>query len=122
LTPDEWDASFNSSVGILSVGTIWRGSGYRTIQAVSIPQSEFCPLGLHCQGASTSSVKFGFNSSVGILSVGTREKWYVVEDLQKVSIPQSEFCPLGHVTYLKFTPMSMGVSIPQSEFCPLGLY
>ena len=134
---------------------------------VSIPQSEFCPLGQHSisesppggsgfnssvgilsvgtQSAPTeNSLYQGFNSSVGILSVGTYNKTFVADlykcfnssvgilsvgtsvsrgitSLEKrVSIPQSEFCPLGHgegvvpMNDIKF------VSIPQSEFCPLG--
>jgi len=49
------------------------GAGHtrRTRAPVSIPQSEFCPLGL-------------VSSEVGYAIIDT------------VSIPQSEFCPLGH--------------------------
>ena len=62
--------SFNSSVGILSVGTCNPDLATSSQPQVSIPQSEFCPLG--------------------------RSPWYSVSDeLPKVSIPQSEFCPLG---------------------------
>ena len=62
---------FNSSVGILSVGTyIWkRQRNDKT--AVSIPQSEFCPLGLS-PGLVGIAHERCFNSSVGILSVGTQ--------------------------------------------------
>ena len=38
--------SFNSSVGILSVGTFQAMDEYGEFYVVSIPQSEFCPLGL----------------------------------------------------------------------------
>ena len=64
-------SGFNSSVGILSVGTSGRSSPARATMD-------------------------RFNSSVGILSVGTREALYPGNLIQSdVSIPQSEFCPLG---------------------------
>jgi len=63
---------------------------------VSIPQSEFCPLG----------------RSRAHLGNARRDA---------VSIPQSEFCPLGHLPVLAKRLESNPVSIPQSEFCPLGL-
>jgi len=109
---------FNSSVGILSVGTIERAAAsvvvsrfqflsrnsvrwdrealarYAALAPVSIPQSEFCPLGRRHSGPSGSTKHL-------------------------VSIPQSEFCPLG-LTPLSPTNKSAIVSIPQSEFCPLG--
>jgi len=63
--------SFNSSVGILSVGTIFHHTFNVQILNVSIPQSEFCPLG-PCEGCqNTIAAHKSFNSSVGILSVGT---------------------------------------------------
>jgi len=90
---------FNSSVGILSVGTGLRSEWLHSIFFVSIPQSEFCPLG-HGQMI-LAQLKFtGFNSSVGILSVGTLEVGGTLEVLESVvSIPQSEFCPLGQRLY-----------------------
>jgi len=87
---------------------------------VSIPQSEFCPLGL-------------------IIGPLKEDGKFVV------SIPQSEFCPLGRrkicqcrTSFFLFQFLSRNsvrwdlivalilagaffVSIPQSEFCPLGL-
>jgi len=62
---------FNSSVGILSVGTESIGLYNHLSNRVSIPQSEFCPLGHDARGLS------------------------VQIDGEIVSIPQSEFCPLG---------------------------
>ena len=62
---------------------------------VSIPQSEFCPLGLwiYARGIDAGAC---FNSSVGILSVGTSALAGMrVIASGAVSIPQSEFCPLG---------------------------
>ena len=87
--------SFNSSVGILSVGTSVAGQIVVIVNEVSIPQSEFCPLGPnrplatspstivsipqsefcplgHQRSADRAANRRGFNSSVGILSVGTR--------------------------------------------------
>jgi len=62
--------SFNSSVGILSVGTQKEMFGRLEELEVSIPQSEFCPLGRKT-GKPTGKDAISFNSSVGILSVGT---------------------------------------------------
>jgi len=69
--PDQYSQeSFNSSVGILSVGTKKNLRALDIQLRVSIPQSEFCPLGpLRRQGITFRVL--GFNSSVGILSVGT---------------------------------------------------
>ena len=39
------DAGFNSSVGILSIGTLKGISKLTISRNVSIPRSEFCPLG-----------------------------------------------------------------------------
>jgi len=111
---------------------------------VSIPQSEFCPLGLKSDAAyvdrlqprfnssvgilsvgtnfQTSSIIMNtqsFNSSVGILSVGTKRSGIRAFAWVRVSIPQSEFCPLG-LESLAPQGLEMSVSIPQSEFCPLG--
>jgi len=64
---------------------------------VSIPQSEFCPLG-RAQGFAI-----------------------LVRCTARVSIPQSEFCPLGRCAGMSpCFSVEDGVSIPQSEFCPLG--
>jgi len=63
---------------------------------VSIPQSEFCPLGLMGEGRSLRKLE-SFNSSVGILSVGTKAIEAFYADTVPVSIPQSEFCPLGQI-------------------------
>jgi len=62
---------------------------------VSIPQSEFCPLGPR-EG----------NPDAQIIAI--------------VSIPQSEFCPLGPTIVASWMLPAAIVSIPQSEFCPLG--
>ena len=61
---------FNSSVGILSVGTSRLYILYINVAIVSIPQSEFCPLG-HERLSLAPTLVPCFNSSVGILSVGT---------------------------------------------------
>ena len=87
---------------------------------VSIPQSEFCPLGQAGAGLDVYLV-VRFNSSVGILSVGTRRRMAFSYLAVGVSIPQSEFCPLGRGEWPALAPGRHGVSIPQSEFCPLGL-
>jgi len=87
--------SFNSSVGILSVGTDTRNIFKTHLPLVSIPQSEFCPLGRGW--GRVISKHDGF-----------------------VSIPQSEFCPLGQLGGKVFRFRNFDVSIPQSEFCPLG--
>jgi len=86
---------------------------------VSIPQSEFCPLG-RAYGAHLILFKISFNSSVGILSVGTPTSIFIFTSNTQVSIPQSEFCPLGRVNRLADDIYDGKVSIPQSEFCPLG--
>ena len=90
---------------------------------VSIPQSEFCPLGLYKDFdiAFPTPWQRGFNSSVGILSVGTCEGGAGSRPPGGVSIPQSEFCPLGHTELRRPHLRGFEVSIPQSEFCPLGL-
>jgi len=62
--------------------------------SVSIPQSEFCPLGPRAGDAHLFGLS-RFNSSVGILSVGTYALLFRGEATSPVSIPQSEFCPLG---------------------------
>jgi len=73
---------------------------------VSIPQSEFCPLGLSAR-LNGGRLFNCFNSSVGILSVGTRGWRRDAEVLvQPVSIPQSEFCPLGRDCH-SVTPISI---------------
>jgi len=87
-------SGFNSSVGILSVGTCRILSGIIGGLGVSIPQSEFCPLG-HDWRAVTRPGPRSFNSSVGILSVGTPIRNTLKSPSFAVSIPQSEFCPLG---------------------------
>ena len=134
---------FNSSVGILSVGTT-RANPIQTLKDdVSIPQSEFCPLGpIHHPALDCHQGKFQFLSRNSV----RWDKAGIVATIQeiKVSIPQSEFCPLGHsfetrgialrrlfqflsrnsVRWDELYPYSEGgeivVSIPQSEFCPLG--
>ena len=88
--------SFNSSVGILSVGTLVPVAYAHLIYA-------------------------GFNSSVGILSVGTVNVELASHISEAVSIPQSEFCPLGPTASAANSASEVSVSIPQSEFCPLGL-
>jgi len=115
----EEEGSFNSSVGILSVGTMLSNRARKA--------------------------KISFNSSVGILSVGTcnaerpADRWGPFQFLSRnsvrwdqrdlralivqicvVSIPQSEFCPLGQIRSRKHRFNHSRVSIPQSEFCPLG--
>ena len=52
------------------LGLNWRHCNDRENPKVSIPQSEFCPLGPYL-GLDGGGDLVGFNSSVGILSVGT---------------------------------------------------
>jgi len=89
---------------------------------VSIPQSEFCPLGLGDNSNDpTPGTKFQFLSRNSV-------RWDPNGDLApeggsgklKVSIPQSEFCPLGPPLPRTAPSQTPPVSIPQSEFCPLG--
>jgi len=110
--------SFNSSVGILSVGT----SNMQSDSIGTFPGFN-SSVGILSVGTynhtSYPSVGRCFNSSVGILSVGTRRwlrrrrrflgfqflsrnsvRWdrtslYSALSIIPVSIPQSEFCPLG---------------------------
>jgi len=112
---------FNSSVGILSVGTMPLILGVFDEIQVSIPQSEFCPLG-RCRAAHIRRRGESFNSSVGILSVGTYGDCITPTfgRVKTVSIPQSEFCPLGLEQLGVTEKVVVQVSIPQSEFCPLG--
>jgi len=110
---------FNSSVGILSVGTRSRRSPRGREAHVSIPQSEFCPLGLlmHAQSPFESATfQFLSRNSVRWDENPMRQ----AAEVTGVSIPQSEFCPLGLNPPLH-APDRERVSIPQSEFCPLGL-
>ena len=111
--------SFNSSVGILSVGTKKCQRLHAPELQVSIPQSEFCPLGPTAFWAATLNPS-RFNSSVGILSVGTWIWCHCKIVPWIVSIPQSEFCPLGLWLAAWRGAPGAEVSIPQSEFCPLG--
>jgi len=87
---------------------------------VSIPQSEFCPLGPGSVRIDVRKEQPCFNSSVGILSVGTLMDWQNTKIDGIVSIPQSEFCPLGQDMTPAVQVEGDQVSIPQSEFCPLG--
>jgi len=111
---------FNSSVGILSVGTTVDGVDPEGVLDVSIPQSEFCPLGL-VEMIADRIIKRGFNSSVGILSVGT------AEPTPPASQRQTGFNSSVGILSVGTSPPRRGkthhhrVSIPQSEFCPLGL-
>ena len=113
---------------------------------VSIPQSEFCPLGLHRiwygQGRRAGAC---FNSSVGILSVGTKQTVrcslfiFLFQFLSRNSVrwdpsrwpcaprkPWFQFLSRNSVRwdlnrhFLRIIAIC-AVSIPQSEFCPLGL-
>ena len=116
----------------------------KAAESVSIPQSEFCPLGRRPNPQSIPIVRlFQFLSRNSV-------RWDLLAiddyaDEYGVSIPQSEFCPLGQntsngimATARKFQFLSRNsvrwdpareerrrqrshcVSIPQSEFCPLG--
>ena len=90
-----WRTRFNSSVGILSVGT-WHSklNAYR-LESVSIPQSEFCPLGPErFEFVMTPEEKFQFLSRNSVR--WDRKPRHVFVCSMSVSIPQSEFCPLGH--------------------------
>jgi len=135
--------SFNSSVGILSVGTSVAGQIVVIVNEVSIPQSEFCPLGPddHHLGH-FNSPRFQFLSRNSVR--WDRRMIFASSPRLEVSIPQSEFCPLGlkgvrekAMICVSFNSsvgiLSVGtswkkvakhvkkeVSIPQSEFCPLG--
>ena len=111
--------SFNSSVGILSIGTSKINQGVYYVQfrfnssvgilSIGTPKPLDKPLvifgfnssvgilsiGTCLRQAIGGTRRCGFNSSVGILSIGTpsgeRTTWYT----DTVSIPRSEFCPLG---------------------------
>jgi len=90
--------------------------------SVSIPQSEFCPLGP--AGLLPIIIRsHSFNSSVGILSVGTYRRPGGGGPL--VSQPQFQFLSRNSVRWDTGAIIAVGraikVSIPQSEFCPLGL-
>ena len=113
------------------------------MKKVSIPQSEFCPLGpLASQLAhhlpelfqflSRNSVRWDlvcddpalenilrFNSSVGILSVGTTQ-----HSVGFLGYPLFQFLSRNSVRWdtsvLASRQHWFPVSIPQSEFCPLG--
>jgi len=96
-------ASFNSSVGILSVGTDhdWRhrALGSRFNSSVGI-------LSVGTSGRLDDYVVIfsSFNSSVGILSVGTQIDGAFRAGTISVSIPQSEFCPLGRNVWVDLMP------------------
>ena len=135
---------FNSSVGILSVGTsLSRQSlagGKLMFQFLSRNSVRWDVDGKYLDD---EILKFQFLSRN---SVRWDERMrYTIRCIREVSIPQSEFCPLGRVwrrgyeqkSLLEFqflsrnsvrwdskiplmsSPISF-VSIPQSEFCPLG--
>ena len=88
---------------------------------VSIPQSEFCPLGRGDPWLTpTPGDGFQFLSRNSVRwdeSGSDRDQEYH----NQVSIPQSEFCPLGPGGAFSCCASLILVSIPQSEFCPLGL-
>ena len=139
----ESQVCFNSSVGILSVGTRLRGQQkpgvhpFQFLSRNSVRWDQATPI------VTFSSYRFQFLSRNSV-------RWDRVsversKNIRGVSIPQSEFCPLGLVVWLAawrdvpgFQFLSRnsvrwdeegggggggggGVSIPQSEFCPLGL-
>ena len=87
---------------------------------VSIPQSEFCPLGpLTVLLASTPSPRVSIPQSE-FCPLGLVDGGLIDASAITVSIPQSEFCPLGHLKISVIDVRDADVSIPQSEFCPLG--
>jgi len=110
---------FNSSVGILSVGTQFANDGDQFAAIVSIPQSEFCPLGPALTLCGRSSWQ-SFNSSVGILSVGTPDAYRDLDQLRPRFNSSVGILSVGTkaAAHTGFDPPV--VSIPQSEFCPLG--
>ena len=110
---------FNSSVGILSVGTTAALDAVARQITVSIPQSEFCPLGRlsACDGVVGIAGMFQFLSRNSVRWDPT--SWSAKAWSTSVSIPQSEFCPLGPGDSDRYV-FELSVSIPQSEFCPLG--
>ena len=114
-------SGFNSSVGILSVGTWGPFCCQGDIHPVSIPQSEFCPLG----PCDVRSATVNYGTWFQFLSRNS-VRWDASDGADgagvvAVSIPQSEFCPLGQLLGVDSPLESTKVSIPQSEFCPLGL-
>jgi len=112
-------SGFNSSVGILSVGTNRLIASELAKFSVSIPQSEFCPLG-PMLGDVMALMCVGFNSSVGILSVGTK-----TDNRTRAMLFKFQFLSRNSVRWDAFgfdgANEPEDVSIPQSEFCPLGL-
>jgi len=111
---------FNSSVGILSVGTGAGGAASVGGWPVSIPQSEFCPLGRRYRTRNWRSCsRFQFLSRNSV-RWDCWPWWRSRPRCRWVSIPQSEFCPLGPDGDVPIRSDGQPVSIPQSEFCPLG--
>jgi len=86
---------------------------------VSIPQSEFCPLG-HRQGHVGNFRSYVSIPQSEFCPLGHTIKGHIDGVPIYVSIPQSEFCPLGHIGVSFVIVFKFCVSIPQSEFCPLG--
>ena len=78
------------------LGRLPAGRGSLLLFDVSIPQSEFCPLGL-----AQSLVETGAPPRFQFLSRNSVRWDFVPPDfwaaIGPVSIPQSEFCPLGHL-------------------------
>ena len=135
---------FNSSVGILSVGTFIVAIIRYMQTVVSIPQSEFCPLGHSTRNRRRRSFD-SFNSSVGILSVGTwlRPSPYsrsihrfnssvgILSVGTHWDLSLRDYCDrfnssvgilsVGTGARVELVAGYVSVSIPQSEFCPLGL-
>ena len=136
--------SFNSSVGILSVGTYLFLNRRDLISHVSIPQSEFCPLGLGAQaGSGESPPQFQFLSRNSVRWDTDYAATYAkdvggFQFLSRNSVRWDQDGPAANHNHGDGFNSSVGilsvgtdvlilddlgvqyVSIPQSEFCPLG--
>ena len=91
------------------------------VHRVSIPQSEFCPLGLEVMPTlAANSVEFQFLSRNSV-------RW---DDPNQPQLNQCnekfQFLSRNSVRWdflrIERRKLSIFVSIPQSEFCPLGLH
>jgi len=86
---------------------------------VSIPQSEFCPLGPEKIGSyDISLIKFQFLSRNSV-------RWDRGKAIHPRTCYQFQFLSRNSVRWdgghAGATGLNLPVSIPQSEFCPLGL-
>ena len=109
---------FNSSIGILSVRTEMklsyptRWKMFQFLDRNSFGSDPLLP-------SSTMVLNTSFNSSIGILSVRTRATQIRYRAIHGVSIPRSEFFRFG-LTKPTRAYVDLPVSIPRSEFFRFG--